>query len=223
MEEGGQGQDSGIAHARDSLRNVRRKQVESEERLKFLRKLVGREISVREIEHLGDELNNKFRSENMKGGRSEQAVLKSIMDLKYKDKRRFQREIKVRRNEARKLLEQSLDSKNSFTKIISHINNAAKKGRKMERSKFNKKVEHLNKIKLPTEIEKLQECPPDIKEYRNTIVFDKVEFDKIEKEETTISRIGEVELDSDEVALLKLPPKFAIRQSLKDSEMQTEI
>ena len=38
MEEGGQGQDSGIAHARDSLRNVWRKQVESEERLKFLRK-----------------------------------------------------------------------------------------------------------------------------------------------------------------------------------------
>ena len=71
MEEGGQGQDSGIAHARDSLRNVWRKQVESEERLKFLRKLVGREISVREIEHLRDELNDKFKSENMKGGRSE--------------------------------------------------------------------------------------------------------------------------------------------------------
>ena len=169
MEEGGIGQDSGVAHARDSLRNVWRKQVESEERLKFLRKLVGREISVREIEHLGDELNDRFRSENMKGGRSEQVVLKSIMDLKYKDERRFQREIKARRNEARKLLEQSLESKNSFTNTISLINNEAKKWRKMERSKFNKKVEHLNKIKVQTEIEKLQECPPDIKEYKNTI------------------------------------------------------
>ena len=39
-------------------------------------------MSVREIEHLGDDLNSKFRSEVMKGGRSElmtQTVAKSVI------------------------------------------------------------------------------------------------------------------------------------------------
>ena len=38
-----------------------------------------------------------------------------------------------------------------------------------------------------------------------------------------MSRIGKVELDSDEIAVLKLPPKFAIRRRLTETEMQTEI
>ena len=68
------------------------------------------------------------------------------MELKYKDERRFQREIKKEKNEARKLLEQSSDSKFNFKKVISKINGEARRWRKLERSKFNKKLEHLNKL-----------------------------------------------------------------------------
>ena len=66
MEEGGTGQDAVTTDAKDILRNAWIRQVESEERLNFLKKLVGREISVREIEHLGENLNDKFRSERGK-------------------------------------------------------------------------------------------------------------------------------------------------------------
>ena len=58
---------------------------------------------------------------------------------------------------------------------------------------------------------------------KNLIIFNKEEFSKLKKEVTKISRIGNVKLDSDEVALLKLPPKFAIRRNLNEIEMQTEI
>ena len=51
--------------------------------------MVGWGLSVREIEHLGDDLNNKLRSETMKGGRSEKVVINTIMEMKYKDEDNF--------------------------------------------------------------------------------------------------------------------------------------
>ena len=68
MEEGGGRQDSvhGSTNvAKDNLRDLWKKLIESEERLNFFRKMVGWELNVREIEHLGDDLNNKFKSDRM--------------------------------------------------------------------------------------------------------------------------------------------------------------
>ena len=93
MEEGGIWQES-----KDNLRKAWRKMVESEERLKFWKYMVGLELGVRELEHLGDEIREKFRSENMRGGRSEREVIKLIMRLKLKDERRHQRELREQRN-----------------------------------------------------------------------------------------------------------------------------
>ena len=62
MEEGGLGQDN-----KDEVRNAWKKLIESEERLKFWKKMVGLGLAVREVEHLGEDLKNKFRSEFMKG------------------------------------------------------------------------------------------------------------------------------------------------------------
>ena len=42
---------------------------------------------MREIEQVGDDLNSKFRSEILRGGRSEKVVIKTIMDMNYKDER----------------------------------------------------------------------------------------------------------------------------------------
>ena len=52
----------------DAVRDAWRKQIESEERLKFWRKILRWDISVREIQHLGEDIHNKFRSEDMKLG-----------------------------------------------------------------------------------------------------------------------------------------------------------
>ena len=111
MEEEGNGQDSDSMNARDSLREEWRKLVESEERFNFFKKMVGWDLEVREIEHLGDDLNKKFRSDRMRGGRSERVVIKTILDLKLKDERRFKRELKRRRDMARDKLEEVINNK----------------------------------------------------------------------------------------------------------------
>jgi len=54
----------------DAVRDAWRKQIESEERLEFWRNL-----SVRELQHLGKDIRNKFRNEDMKLGESKKVVV----------------------------------------------------------------------------------------------------------------------------------------------------
>ena len=133
MEEGGHGQGDAAVEAKNDLRNGWRKLVESEERLAFFKKMVGWELQVREIEHLGEDLNNKFKSEKMKGARSEQEVVKLIMRLKLKDERRHLHELRRERKEKRRNLENLVTVNNSFKRQISQINGEAKKWRKVEK------------------------------------------------------------------------------------------
>ena len=60
MEEGGDREGDEAANAKDSLRDCWRKLVESEERLKFFKRMVGMDLEVQEIEHLGEDIRNKF-------------------------------------------------------------------------------------------------------------------------------------------------------------------
>ena len=82
MEEGGYRRGYEVKKAKDDLRNGWRKLVESEERFKFFKKMVGWNLEVREI---GDDINQKFRSEKMREARSEKEVIRLIMVLKLKD------------------------------------------------------------------------------------------------------------------------------------------
>ena len=118
MEEGGNRQ--------DHLRNAWRKLVESEERLRFWKKMVGWEVGVREIEYLGEDLKEKSRSMQMREGQSERKVISLVMGLKLKDEKKLQRELKREKERRRKDLEKGCDSKRLFTRIISKVNSEAK-------------------------------------------------------------------------------------------------
>ena len=218
MEEGGAKPDS----AKDTLRNEWKKLVESEERLRFWKQMVRWDLCVRELEHLGDDIKNKFRSDSMKGGSSEKEVVRICMKLKLKDERRHQRELKERRNKRRKELEREIDSPRKFKKIASQLNVEAAKWRKLERRKYTDKATHLKKIREEEEEKALLKCPEEIISYKDVIVFNKKEMEKLNKELVEVSMIGDVELDDDERALLRLPPKFATRRRLDTLDMRTD-
>lgn len=212
MEEGGNRQ--------DHLRNAWRKLVESEERLRFWKKMVGWEVGVREIEHLGEDLKEKFRSMQMKEGQSERKVISLVMGLKLKDEKKLQRELKREKERRRKDLEKGCDSKRLFTRIISKVNSEAKVWRNIERKKkFTKKATHLKEIKEKEEIRELEKCPQEIKEFENLSIFKKVRIEAMVKQKVEVSSIGEVELDD----VLSLPPKFAVRKRLNSVEMTSDV
>ena len=54
-------------------------------------------VGIRELEHMGDEIKEKFRSEKMKGGRSEREVVMLVMSLKLRDEKKHRKELKERR------------------------------------------------------------------------------------------------------------------------------
>ena len=87
IKEKGQRQGNGNANAKDDLRNTWKKLVESEERLGFFRRMVKLNLQVKEIQHLGEALNNKLRSEKMRNANSEKEVVRQIKDMKLKDER----------------------------------------------------------------------------------------------------------------------------------------
>ena len=94
------------------------------------------------------------------------------------------------------------------------INGEAKSWRKREKSKYESKDEHIRNLRN-IEIEKMLEtCPRELNEYIELKIFKKGEMENMIKEEVVISKIGKVDLDQDEIAILKLPPKFAVINKL---------
>ena len=157
-EEGGERQSGKVNAAKNELRDEWRKLIESEERLRFFKKMVGWELEVREIEHLEEDLNHKLKSERMKSARSEKEVIRSIMRLKLTDERRHQRERKQIKNEKREKLTE-LTSKHHVKKILSMVNGEAQRWRKLERGRYNRKIEHIKSLRVEEEKRLMQICP----------------------------------------------------------------
>ena len=74
------------------LRNAWKKQVESEERLRFWKHMVGMNIGVREVENISEDIKVKYRSERMKGGQSNRDIVKMLMNMKLRDEKSEKKE-----------------------------------------------------------------------------------------------------------------------------------
>ena len=176
---------------KDELRDEWKRLVEFEERLRFWKQMVGWKLCLRELAHIGEELKSKFRSKSMKGGSQEKEVIQLMMTLKLKDERRHLREIRGRRNEKRRELVALCNSPRKIKKILKVINGEANRIRKLERRKFIDKANHIRRIRDKEEEEKLMNCPEEINEYKDIIVFKREEVEKLRKEEVEVSVIGD--------------------------------
>ena len=218
IKEGGTRQET-----KDKLRNAWKRQIESEERLSFWRRMVGMNIGVREVENISEDFKEKFRSEKMKGGKSDRQIVGMMMKMKYRDERGHQRELKGEKMNLKRQLETECNSRKSLRNLLSLLNKEAKSWRKLERRKYIQKLNHLKTIKEKEEIEKLENCPEEIQKYASLSIFSKEKYEKLKKEKIEISAIGEVDLDDDEKSLLKLPPKFAVRRRLDSLDMECDL
>ena len=75
-------------------------------------------MGVRELEHLGEEIREKFRSESMQGGRSEREVIMLVMSLKLRDEKRHQKELKKKRNTEKELWKGEIGSNRLYSKLL---------------------------------------------------------------------------------------------------------
>ena len=67
-----------------------------------------------------------------------------------------------------------------------------------------------------SENEKLDKIPPGLENYEDLSIFDQEKFDKVVKDSYEITVIGDIPLSQEEKEVLRLPPKFAILDNLKE-------
>ena len=84
------------------MRPIWHKTTESEERLKWLNKMIGKRLFVREIEAFLKATSSKFRTEESIIIENERKVLMDIMILKRNDERRLLRDLKKEKESLRR-------------------------------------------------------------------------------------------------------------------------
>ena len=71
----------------DRVKELLKKQVESEARIEFWGEIVRLKVGTRELENLGESLHQKFRSIKMKGGNGERIMVENGSVLKLRDEK----------------------------------------------------------------------------------------------------------------------------------------
>ena len=66
----------------DVVRDIWKKMIECEERITFWKRMIEWGVGVRELEHMGEGIKEKFRSEVMQSGKSDREVVMLLMSLK---------------------------------------------------------------------------------------------------------------------------------------------
>ena len=89
-------------------------------------------------------------------------------------------------------------------------------------AKFKKKVDHLRKkYNIDKKLEDTA-VPDDLQEFSDIAVFDKKKFDKLQETCYEVRVIGDIDLSSQEKAVLKLHPKFCVTEKVKPIQFEQE-
>ena len=189
----------------------------SKMQIKLMSELSKLGIGFNEVEEFNLGLFQNLRSEKMKnmGTKSEKRVVKVAMEVKFRDEKYHKAELNKLRNKERRNLETIL-GKNSYPyrRVIRFLQNEAKEMKNTGYKKYKEKIAHLRKKHKLEEMEKLDIVPEEIIDFSNLSVFKKEKFEEIIKDEITITLVGEVKIDEDEEAAMKLPPNFSVMQKL---------
>ena len=149
------------------------------------------------------------------GTKSEKRIVKVAMEVKFRDEKYHKSELTKLRNKERKNLETIL-GKNShpYRRVIRFLQNEAKEMKNTGYMKYKEKIAHLRRRHKAEEKEKLDIVPEEISEFSALSVFKNEKFDQIIKDKITITLVGQVTIDEDEEAAMKLPPNFSVMQKL---------
>ena len=189
----------------------------SEMRIEMMSELSELGVGFNEVEEFNLGLFQNLRSEKMKnlGTKSEKRIVKVAMEVKFRDEKYHKAELTKLRNKERRNLETRL-GKNSrpYRRVIRFLQNEAKEIKEQGFKKYKEKIAHLRKKHKLEETEKLDIVPEEIADFSKLSVFKNDKFEEIVKDECTITLVGEVKIDSDEEAAMKLPPNFSVMQKL---------
>ena len=189
--------------------------------VELLRCLARMGIGLNEVEAFCSGLNIKFRSKvfKEKGSKATREVAAVVMKTKIADEVRKLDEFTRERDNKRRDIKLKYGPKSVTSKaIIKKLSQKAQWVRAEFREKYNIKALHLKK-KHEQKSSPMAVAPADICEFANAKVYNSIDFDNIEVKEISVSLIGKVITKENEREVLKLHPKFAVRDFVDDEEI----
>ena len=99
----------------DRVKEVWTRLSECEARVKFWCDIIKLGVGTRELENIGEHIHLKFRSKEMFTGKEERCLVEKGIELKWKDEKKFRRELKGNLDKEKEILGDSLmDIPDSF-------------------------------------------------------------------------------------------------------------
>ena len=159
----------------------------------------------------------------LKGYQGKRDVVWGAMRYNLKDSVYTTNELVRKRDNLRRQLKKEHGQRTVTTrKILRDLNAEAEDVRKTTREDNLAKIDHLHKKFKKKKEEEEQEIPENVKEYAKAKVFNKETYNNIEIEEISVTVIGQVELSDEENAVLRLHPKFSIRDDITEENLDFE-
>ena len=138
------------------------KVAESECRINWFRKMIGKGLIVRDLEAFASTTRDKLRSEEMKIKEEERGILRDLMLLKYKDEKRYLDKIRKDKDSIRSWIMMKIGKSRKSANLMRKLRTEVT-ARKVElHAKFEEKVDHLEKIRKNERMLKLNEIPNEI-------------------------------------------------------------
>ena len=205
------------------VRKIWKKEVIADQQFQLMRKLKKLKLGTKRVENQFQELSDSKK--NTKYKTRETNLIIKVMEKKVIDAEHNKKKSTTRKNRSRKRIEKTYGKNSRRTKnLISKM----KKEMIVVRSKIKKKnqtkVDKLKKEYLYEENK--SKVPEKLTRYEDLTIFRKADIpeDNLEvKVPIYTSKDEVIELDEDEIAFLKLPPKFSTMEKLKEENILTEI
>ena len=136
------------------------KALESDMRLDWLRLMLRKDLVVRDIQHFGENVNKKLRTESSREEEMGREALIELMKVKLKDERRYHRECYKVRERIRNRLRSDL-GRRKYDNLMEKMKRKLAKNKKILREKYHEKTKRLENARNLEEIRKRQEVQKD--------------------------------------------------------------
>ena len=108
-----------------------------------------------------------------------------------------------------------------YKKVKQYLRQEAERTKEIQNKKYWKKIQH---IEDRYRIEKEEKTvPPGMEKLSHLTVFSEELFDKIQKDEIQVPKIGEIELTPEEEEILRKNPKFSLPEKLLEDTIREDM
>ena len=199
----------------------------SEARIKLIAELKNKKLGFNEIEQFGLGLRYSLKSKKMAENKEKpiENVTQAAMRLKLRDEIHHNQEMKKEKNRERmKLTRIHHQQTETYKRTMKYLKQEAEKERREQTQKYRNKIDHLEKrYREREEDDEDTGIPPGMEEMRHLSVFSAEKYERLEKKETRVHDIGDIELTKEEEMILKRSPKFSIPMRLEEDTMNKEM